>query len=41
MTPIKKTLIFECYNLIDPMEWGAVTFWGWCSINKLSNPMVI
>jgi hypothetical protein len=22
MTP-KKTLMFEHYNLIDPMEWGA------------------
>jgi hypothetical protein len=28
----KKTLTFECYNLLDPMEWGAVIFGGWCSI---------
>jgi hypothetical protein len=21
-----KTLIFDCYNLIDPKEWAAVTF---------------
>jgi hypothetical protein len=27
----KKTLMFEHYNHMDPMEWGAVTFWGWCS----------
>jgi hypothetical protein len=20
------------YNLMDPMEWRAVTFWGWCPI---------
>jgi hypothetical protein len=32
-TPQKKrTLTFECYNLLDPMEWGAVIFGGWCSI---------
>jgi hypothetical protein len=22
--------MFECYNLVDPMEWGAVIFGGWC-----------
>jgi hypothetical protein len=21
--------MFECYNLIDPKEWGAAIFWGW------------
>jgi hypothetical protein len=31
-TPKKKTLTFECYNLLGPMEWGAVIFGGWCSI---------
>jgi hypothetical protein len=31
-TPKKKTLTFECYNLLDPMEWGAVIFGAWCSI---------
>jgi hypothetical protein len=30
-TPKKKTLMFECYNLLDPMEWGAIIFGGWCS----------
>jgi hypothetical protein len=30
-TPQKKTLTFECYNLLDPMEWGGVIFGGWCS----------
>jgi hypothetical protein len=28
-TPGKKTLTFECYNLLDPMEWRAVIFRGW------------
>jgi hypothetical protein len=28
-TQKKKTLMFECYNLLDPMEWGAKFFWGW------------
>jgi hypothetical protein len=27
MTQKKKTLVFEYYNLVDPTEWGAVTFW--------------
>jgi hypothetical protein len=22
----KKTLVFDCYNLVDPMEQGAVNF---------------
>jgi hypothetical protein len=26
-----KTLTFECYNLLDPMEWGVVSFGGWFS----------
>jgi hypothetical protein len=30
-TQKKKTLMFECYNLLDPMEWGVVIFEGWCS----------
>jgi hypothetical protein len=30
-TPQKKTLTFECYNLLDPMECGLVIFGGWCS----------
>jgi hypothetical protein len=30
--PKKKTLTFECYNLLDPIAWGAVIFGGWCSI---------
>jgi hypothetical protein len=21
--------MFECYNLLDPKEWGAVIFGGW------------
>jgi hypothetical protein len=25
----KKNLLFECCNLLDSMEWGAVIFWGW------------
>jgi hypothetical protein len=28
-TQRKKTLMFECYNLLDHMEWGAAIFWGW------------
>jgi hypothetical protein len=24
----KKTLMFEHYSLVDPMEWRGVTFWG-------------
>jgi hypothetical protein len=36
----KKTLVFECYNLVDFMEWAVVTFWGWCSTKKLLDPMV-
>jgi hypothetical protein len=31
-TQKNKTLTFECYNLLDPMEWGALIFGGWCSI---------
>ena len=27
----KKTLIFECYNLLDHKEWGVAIFWGWFS----------
>jgi hypothetical protein len=27
-TPRKKTLMFECYNLLDSMELGAVIFGG-------------
>jgi hypothetical protein len=27
----KKTLTFECYNLLDPMEWAVVIFRGWYS----------
>jgi hypothetical protein len=25
-TPKNKTLMFECYNLIDPKEYGAAIF---------------
>jgi hypothetical protein len=28
ITPKKKPLRFECYNLLDPMEGGAVIFGG-------------
>jgi hypothetical protein len=31
ITQKKKSLTFECYYLLDPMEWGVVTFGGWCS----------
>jgi hypothetical protein len=24
-----KTLMFESYNILAPMEWGALIFWGW------------
>jgi hypothetical protein len=27
-----KTLMFECYNLLAPMEWGTAIFWGWFTI---------
>jgi hypothetical protein len=27
-TQTKKTMTFECYNLLDPIEWGAVIFGG-------------
>jgi hypothetical protein len=27
--PKKTTFMFECYNLLDPKDWGAVIFWGW------------
>jgi hypothetical protein len=23
----EKKLMFECYNLLDPKEWGALVFW--------------
>jgi hypothetical protein len=39
-TPKKKTLTFECYNLLDPMEWGVVIFGGWCSTRYLQDPIV-
>jgi hypothetical protein len=32
--------MFECYNLLDPMEWGAVIFGDWCSTRKLQYPTV-
>jgi hypothetical protein len=32
--------MFECYNLLAPMEWGAAIFWGWITIRKLQDPMV-
>jgi hypothetical protein len=25
-TKNKKTSMFECYNLVDPKEWGAAIF---------------
>ena len=31
-TAKKNTLIFECYNLVNPMEWWAMIFWSWCTI---------
>jgi hypothetical protein len=31
----KNTLMFEYYNLVDSMEWGAITFWGWYPIKTL------
>jgi hypothetical protein len=37
----KKTSVFECYILIDPMEWGIVIFWGWCITMQLLDPMII
>ena len=24
-----KTLVFEWYNLVGSMEWGAINIWGW------------
>jgi hypothetical protein len=38
-TPKKQTLMFECNNLIDHMECGAVIFEGWCSITELQDPI--
>jgi hypothetical protein len=37
MTQNIKTLVFECYKLVDPMEQATVTFWGWCPTNQLSD----
>jgi hypothetical protein len=34
------TLMFESYNSIDSMEWGAKTVWGWCPTNQLQDPIV-
>jgi hypothetical protein len=36
----KKTLIFECYNLVDPMKWLDVIFWGWCPTRLFKGCMV-
>jgi hypothetical protein len=40
ITQEKKLLTFECYYLLDPMEWGVVTFGGWCSTRYLQDPTV-
>jgi hypothetical protein len=28
-SPKKKTVMFECYNLMYPVEQGAIKFGGW------------
>jgi hypothetical protein len=33
-------LMFECYNLLDPMEWRTVIFGDWYSTSWLQDPMV-
>jgi hypothetical protein len=35
ITQKKESLMFECYNFVDPMEWRAVTIWGWYPTMKL------
>jgi hypothetical protein len=32
--------MFECYNLLAPMEWGAANFWGWSTTRQLQDPTV-
>jgi hypothetical protein len=38
--PRKKTLMIECYNFLDPMEWGATILWGWFPTRQLQDPTV-
>ena len=38
--PKKNTSMFECYNLLDPMEWGVVIFGGWYPTSWLWDLMV-
>ena len=26
--------MFEHHHLVDPMKWGAITFWGWCPTSQ-------
>jgi hypothetical protein len=39
-TQKKKTLMFECYNLLARMEWRAAIFWGWFPTRWVQDPMV-
>jgi hypothetical protein len=39
MTP-RKTLILECYYLMNPIEWGAEIVWGWFLTRQFQDPMV-
>jgi hypothetical protein len=39
-TQKNKTLMFECYNFLNPMEWRAAIFWGWFTTRQLQDPKV-
>jgi hypothetical protein len=32
--------MFECYNLVNPMDWQVVSFLGWCLMEQFKDPMV-
>jgi hypothetical protein len=32
--------MFECYNLLDPMEWGAAIFLRWFRIRQVQDPLI-
>jgi hypothetical protein len=33
--------MFECYNLLALMEWGAAISWGWSTTRQLQDLMVV
>jgi hypothetical protein len=32
--------MFDCCNLVDPIEWRTIIFWGWCPKRWFKDPLV-